>query len=168
MLEAGILLEDEPVELLEGDLVVMSPQSPPHAATTERIARCLESAYGQGFHARRHSPLVAANDSLPEPDVALCQGGVERFEQQHPRGDETLLVAEIAHTSRRIDRRKAAIYARAGVPTYWLVDLVARRLEVRSQPQSDGEYSLIRLLEPGAEVELPVIGKAIPVADFLR
>lgn len=166
MLEAGILREDEPVELLEGELVVMSPQSPEHAAIAERVARAIEAAYQTPAHTRRHSPLEAEPDSLPEPDVALVQGTVEVYLHRHPTGRDTLLVVEIASSSRSVDRRKAAIYARAGVPVYWLLDLVKRRLEVRSGPRLEGEYTETRILEPGEAVQIPGAGQ-VPVADLL-
>lgn len=166
MVEAGILLEDEPVELLEGELVIMSPQSPPHAVTTERIARLLEKALGEGFHARRHSPLVAADDSLPEPDVAVCEGAFDRFVKQHPRGEEVLVAVEIAQTSQALDRQKAAIYARAGVRTYWLLDLLAGRLEVRSGPQADGLYELTQILGRDDEVQVPGTGARLRIASL--
>ncbi len=167
MLEAGILLEDESVELLEGDLVVMSPQNPQHATGTETIARLLEEVYGATVHARRHSPIFAANDSLPEPDVAIYRGQPRDYRDRHPTGKEALLIVEISSSSRRIDRHKATIYAKAGVPTYWLLDLVAVRLEVRSGPQADGLYELTRVLGRNDEVEVPGTEAKLSVASLL-
>ncbi|MEO1171201.1 MAG: Uma2 family endonuclease [Myxococcota bacterium] len=74
MVEAGILSADEPIELLEGELVVVHPQGPSHRSLTVRVHRRLESVYGAGFHVQDHSPIAVAPDSLPEPDVALIRG----------------------------------------------------------------------------------------------
>jgi Uma2 family endonuclease len=167
MLETGILDGDEPLELLEGELVVLPPQSPEHATIVERIARTLEEALGSGGHARRHSSLDAGSENLPEPDVALVEGTTEDYLHRHPAGSDRLLVVEVASSSRAVDRRKAAIYARAGVPVYWLVDLVKRRLEVRSGPRPAGEYAQTRVLEPGDQAAIPDTDRTLSVADLL-
>jgi Uma2 family endonuclease len=167
MLATGILDGDEPLELLEGELVVMSPQSPEHATIVERIARALEEALGPRGHARRHSSLDAGTQNLPEPDVALVEGTTEDYLHRHPTGGDCLVVVEVASSSRAVDRRKAAIYARAGVPVYWLVDLVKRRLEVRSDPRPPGEYADSRLLEPGDRAAIPGADRTVSVVDLL-
>ena len=167
MLEAGIVDEDEPLELLAGELVLMSPQNPRHAALTEKIRRLLERFYAADTHTRTHSPMEAGADSLPEPDIGLFRGDVDAYLDRHPRGSDALLVVEIAATSHTRDRAKAGIYSRAGVPVYWLVDLEKGCLEVRSQPQVNKGYSVARILEDGDRVELPVVGTEIPVTELL-
>ncbi len=167
MLEAGIVGEDEPLELLAGELVLMSPQNPRHAALTEKIRRLLESYHRAGVHTRTHSPLAAGPDSLPEPDVGLYRGGVGDYLERHPSGHDTVLVVEVAATSRAHDRTKAGVYSRAGVPVYWLVDLEKGRLEERSQPREDGDYGVTQLYESGEHVAVPGTGKQIAVAELL-
>ena len=167
MLDAGILRDHEPLELLEGELVLMSPQSPRHVRFTERISRPLEAAYGPGFYARHHAPLAAGPDSLPEPDIAICVGDPDRYDERHPEGSETQLVVEISRSTAANDQRKAAIYARAGIPEYWRVDLVARRLEVRSQPRADGVYALTRILGRGDRVEVPGSESTLEVSGLV-
>ncbi len=167
MLEAGIVGEDEPLELLAGELVLRSPQNPRHAALTEKIRRLLERHHRSGVHTRTHSPLEAGPDSLPEPDVGLYNGGVEDYLERHPGGRDALLVVEIAATSRVHDRAKAAVYSRAGVPVYWLVDLERGRLEERSQPREDGDYSVTQLFEGGDNIAVPGTGEQVAVAELL-
>lgn len=167
MVEAGILGEDEPLELLEGELIVVTPQNPLHAALTERIRRLVERAHGRGAHARTHSPLAAGPGSLPEPDVGLFRGEVEDYLNRHPTGRDALLVVEIATTSRIVDRAKARVYAQAGVPVYWLVDVPGRRVEVRTEPRETGEYAVTQVLEPPQQVEVPGRGTRIAVASLL-
>lgn len=167
MFQLGILAEDEPVELLEGELVVMPPESPGHATNTERVRRALEPHLAPGFHVRSNLPMKAGPDSLPVPDVALYRGPFDAFEDTHPSSREALLVVEIAVTSQAIDRRKASLYSRAGVPVCWLLDLPARRLEVHSDPRPAGDYRLIRILDPSDRVAVPGAGAELPVAELL-
>ncbi len=130
-------LEGEPVELLEGLLVeVMSPQSPAHAAVIEELERHLASAKAR---LRTQLPLKVPPDSEPEPDLALVAEKPPPGE--HPR--TALLVVEVSFSSPQIDRGvKAELYARAGVPTYWLVDVPGKAVEVRTDPGPDGYSSL--------------------------
>lgn len=167
MVEAGILDEDEPVELLDGELVVVSPQGPPHASTAAEVAARLRSAYGDGFHARLHSPVVAGPHSLPEPDVAVVRGTALDYRHRHPVAADTALVVEVSSSSRRTDRRKAAIYAAAGYAAYWIVDVVAGRLEVRTGPGPDRAYGVETLLGPDDSVTPPGARAAVAL-DFLR
>ncbi len=167
MVELGVLDEDEPVELLDGELVVVSPQGPTHRSLTVKVRRLLEKLYRDAFHAQDHSPVLGLPDSLPEPDVAVVRGQPEAYMDRLPGRDDVVLLVEIAVTSGAIDRRKARIYARAGYTTYWLLDVSARRLEVRAGPSTDGEYTSTQLLDENAEVELPELKRAIQVRDLL-
>lgn len=156
MLESGALADDEPLELLDGRLVVVSPQGPAHSGLVVRLRRSLEAAYGPAFSARDHSPLDCGESSWPEPDIALVPSAADDYLGAHPHGIDAVLVIEIAVTSRDIDRAKAAIYCAAGVPEYWLVDVQARRLEVRTTPIPDhGAYALTRILDEEETLLLP-------------
>lgn len=167
MLEAGILSEDEPLELLEGELVVVSPQDPLHAATASEIEHLLERHGPPGTFARAHSPIAAAPDSMPEPDVALIRGRRLDFARRHPTAEDLLLVVEICRTSQVADRHKEAVYARAGVPLYWLVDLATRRLHVHSAPRPDGQYDEHQSYTEGDRVPVPGTGATLPVGELL-
>lgn len=167
MVETGILAEDEPLELLEGELVVVSPQDPQHAAITSQIGHLLEVHGPAGTFTRAHSPIAAAPDSLPEPDVALVRGARLDFAKRHPGASDLVLVVEISRSSRKADRRKAEIYARAGVPVYWLLDLAARRLEVRSNPLAEGEYAERRTFGEDDAVPVPETDASLPLRELL-
>lgn len=166
MLEAGVLDEDDPLELLEGDLVQMSPKNPRHAALTERIRRLLEETFGADHHTRTHSPLQVDETSLSEPDVGVFRGAVDDYLDRHPRGEDTAMVVEIALTSGAQDRAKARLYAQAEVPFYWIVELGSERLEALSEPVN-GEYTLTRVLRRGQEVEIGSTGRSVDVALLL-
>ena len=167
MVAAGVLDEDDRVELIEGELLVMSPQDPPHASVIERLNGMLMAAYGPSCRVRVQLPLLASPTSLPEPDFAVVRGDERAYESRHPGGDDAVLVIEVSWSSRHRDRRKAAIYGRAGVPVYWRLDVETRRLEVHEKPAPDGTYTLIRVHDEAAEVELPGIASRWLVRDLL-
>jgi Uma2 family endonuclease len=155
MVEQGILGDDERVELLDGELVVVSPQGPEHAARVAALVQRLADAYRGLAHVRPQVPLHAGTHSLPEPDLAVVKGQPLDYLDHHPVGAESLLIIEIARTSQAIDHRKARIYAAARGPVYWIVDLAARRIEVFSEPSEHGMFDRRRVLGPGDEIELP-------------
>lgn len=144
-------LEGEPVELLEGMLAEMSPQDPDHATIIERLTRHFARAEAR---LRVQLPLEVPPDSMPEPDLALV--AEKPTPSRHPR--TALLVVELAVSSHKVDRGvKAALYARAGVPTYWLIDLPGKRVEARADPAPDGYRGCDRY-EAGASVPSPTAG----------
>jgi len=167
MVDVGILGEDEPLELIEGELIEMSPQDPSHANTASVLGRRLDRAYGDGYSVRLAAPIDAGENSLPEPDIAVARGDERTFLKRHPRGDETVLVVEVSRTSRSLDRIKAAVYARSGVPIYWLVDVIHRRIEAHEDPQTDGRYRLVRVLSGSDTVTPPGTSVSWTVAELL-
>jgi Uma2 family endonuclease len=167
MLAAGILNEDDRVELIEGELLIMSPHDPPHASTVQKLTRRLFEAYGPGYDVRCQLPLVASSFSMPEPDVAVVRGGGDAFEDRHPTGREAVLVIEVTWSTQQRDRLKAGIYGRAGVPVYWRLDVENRRLETQVGPTHDGVYSLVRVHDEAAEVEVPGTSTRWRVRDLL-
>lgn len=154
MVDAGILGEDEHVELLDGTLVEMSPQGPEHADAIANLSDRLRAAYPGMRRIRPQLPIAIDTYSLPEPDLAVVRGQPGTYAHRHPTGPETILVIELAWSSQRENRRKASIYAAGGVEVYWLLDLAARKLEVRTTPV-DGAYQVTRILAEDDVVELP-------------
>ncbi len=115
LIELGVLHEDEPVELLDGRLVVREPQRTPHAVATQLVEAALRAAFGTGWSVRVQLPLALDADSEPEPDVAVVQGAPRDHLREHPPAP--VLVVEVAHDSLRADRiLKGRLYARAAVP----------------------------------------------------
>lgn len=148
MVESGAL-EDQRVELLEGLIVDMSPQSPAHAAVIGMLTKHFAQTRAW---LRVQSPLAIPPDSEPEPDLAVI---AERPSAHwHPR--TALLVIEVAVSSHAIDRGvKSQLYARARVPVYWLIDVPRRAIEVRTRPAADG-YERCETYSEGARVPAPV------------
>jgi hypothetical protein len=165
MVDAGILGEDEPVELLDGVLVEMSPQGQRHVAATTRLAERLRGIYARTAQVLEEKPLATGPTDLPEPDVSVVRGRIEDYAEL-PTGLDAILVAEVCWSSQSIDRRKASIYALGGVEVYWLVDLATRKLELRTTPV-DGAYQVTRILGEDDVVELPHSGERRTVRDLL-
>jgi Uma2 family endonuclease len=126
---------DQSVELLDGVIVSKMSKSPLHAATLDRLDDLIRAALRPGLRLRHESPITA-DGSEPEPDLAVVEGSLRDLATHHPK--TALLVVEVAVSSVEIDRRKAVIYARAGIPEYWLVEPEARRITVFRQPSTAG------------------------------
>jgi Uma2 family endonuclease len=133
MAECGIVSPDDRVELLDGLIVAMAPQSPRHAATVSRVHEILMRNLGPGVYVRAQSSLPMDDQCVPEPDVAVFPGTHADYFDEHP--NETHLVVEVADSSVLQDRiTKATIYARKGIPCYWLVNLRDHCVEVFRKP----------------------------------
>ena len=129
----GVLRPDDRVELLEGVIVAMSPQNPPHASGVCRTYEALRDALAGRAVVRVQLPLILGAWSVPEPDVAVVAGRPADYDAAHPT--TALLVVEVADTSLPVDRlTKAAIYAAGGVPEYWIIDLRDDLVEVLRTP----------------------------------
>jgi Uma2 family endonuclease len=154
MAEAGILTEDDRVELIEGEIVEMSPIGSRHAACVNRLNMLLGGQAGQDLIISVQNPIVVDDYSEPEPDVAVLRMRDDYYSQELPKASDVLLVIEVADTSVEIDRGvKIPLYARAGVPLAVLVDLQRELLEVHAEPVS-GKYQSVRTYRRGDSVEL--------------
>jgi Uma2 family endonuclease len=154
MLELG-LLDDQRCELIDGELIDKMGQNPPHAYTVQRLFSWLLGLFGPD-RLRIQSPIeVKPGDSdwsLPEPDVAVLRETGGEYRKRHPKGDELLLVVEVADTSLRQDlTTKRDLYARASVAEYWVLDLQSRRLIVHRHPEQ-GEYRETAILNEGDRI----------------
>ncbi len=135
MAEAG-LFDRQRVELLGGEIVALSPRNNPHAWAITAITRCLVSNLSPEFAVRCQLPLALNDTTEPEPDFAVVPSSAAGL-GDHP--STALLVIEVADTTLRHDRRKAHLYARAGVNEYWIVHLTNRTVEVHRTPRPDPE-----------------------------
>lgn len=153
---------DDRVELIEGEILLMSPDKSRHAATVEIVADVLRRAFGARSSVRVQHPIALGARSEPEPDVAVVVGSPRDYVDAHPA--TALLVVEVADTSLAFDRTaKAAMYAAAGLPDYWIVNLVDRCVEVHREPSAAGyvmitahagDETLIALGAPTASIRV--------------
>lgn len=140
MAEAGILHEDDRVELIEGEILEMSPIGSRHAACVDRLNRLLNRSMTLDTIVRVQSPILLSEHSEPEPDLSLLRPREDFYSGGHPAPGDVLLLVEVAETSAEYDSTvKLPLYARAGIPEVWLVDLPAGTIEAHSRPV-DGEY----------------------------
>lgn len=166
MVEAGVFAPDARLELLEGEVINMTPQRSRHATAVTLVQNALLAVFRVGFHVRTQLPLSLGDFSEPEPDVAVVKGSPRDYRDAHPAW--AVLVVEVSETTLDYDRgRKRPVYARAGIPEYWILDVDSGTLEVYREPRADG-YGQRQLLRLGDVVTLPdgVTG-AIAVSDLL-
>lgn len=166
MLEAGILTEDDPVELIHGQIVEMSPENSPHRICIAKLNQILvRELEGSGFFVQPQSTLPLDEHNLPEPDLAILRGTPdELMEEELP----VALVVEVADTSLERDRGvKQSLYAQAEIPVYWIVNLSARDLEVYSDP-GDEQYRERTTLDEDETANVPADSPvSVSVREFL-
>ena len=173
LVDRGVFEPGDRVELIDGLLLVSEPQSSLHYTAILLVQQALARAFGEGWSVRTQAPIALDDASEPEPDVAVVRGGIRDFAASHPV--DPVLVVEVSVSSRAFDREhKASLYARAGRPEYWIVNLIDRVLEVRREPAPEPsapygwDYAFVDALGPTERVSAlaaPTI--QIAVGDLL-
>ncbi len=164
MVAAGILSEDDRLELIEGEVVKMSPLGARHAACVKRLNRLFSQALGDAALLGVQDPVVFGEHSEPEPDLTLLRPRADFYSSGHPQASDLLLVIEVADTSAAYDREvKIPLFARAGVREAWLVDLNRDAIEVFREPSAAGYQRVTRRLrgEKVASLAFPQIEFAV-------
>lgn len=170
MAETGILSEDDRVELVEGEIVEMSPIGSAHQAVVDRFNRLLTSFAGQDYIVRPQGPVRLDEHNEPQPDLALLRFREDFYEREHPGPGDALLLVEVSESSLEYDRSaKLPLYAGAGIPEVWILDLASGEVESHSGPRaSTGGYATRRRYGRGEEaVSETASGLALPVNDML-
>lgn len=143
--ESGVLREDDRVELLDGQVVAMTPIGPRHAGCVKYLNAVLFRALRGVATLAVQDPLHLDERSEPQPDLAVVLPRADSYRGRHPNPRDTLLVIEVADTSAAYDREvKIPLYSRAGIPEVWLVDLEADGIEVYREPRDEGYASIRR------------------------
>ncbi len=141
MIAKGILGPDDKVELIHGRLEAKMSKHPPHSLCNRKIDLALSRAAPNSWHVRNQD-AVTLGDSEPEPDILIVRGKLEDYGHRHPGASEVGLVVEVADSSLARDRSvKRWMYAQAGIPVYWIANLVDMRIEAYSEP-SGGDYTV--------------------------
>jgi Uma2 family endonuclease len=168
MIEAGILQEDEHVELLGGEIVCMAPIGISHANLVSFLLNWFARRLPEAFHIRVQDPIRLPPKSEPEPDIAIVRGPVGSYSHAHPGPADVLLLIEVADSSLAYDRDvKGPLYAAAGIPDYWLLDLASEQLLVHREPKR-GRYTTVEALHRGASVPpLAFPELALPLDELL-
>jgi Uma2 family endonuclease len=173
MIDVGILTEHDPVELLEGWIVPKMPHNPPHDGTIQVINKRVGRRLPDGWDLRVQS-AITTDDSEPEPDLAIVRGDERAYIHRHPAPADIGVLIEVSSSTLTHDRQvQGRLYARAGIPTYWIVNLVDHCIEVNSDPDRAANPPAYRTrtdYRSGDQVPLVLDGKtvaALPVADLL-
>ncbi len=173
LVDLGVFQPGEAIELIGGELMVAEPQGAAHYTAIRKTAKALEAAFGPGWEVRTQGPIGLDDDSEPEPDVAVVPGDPEDYGRAHP--SRPALTVEVAESSLGVDRhRKGSLYARAGLPDYWVLNLVDRVLEVYREPAPDPaapfgwRYARTEMFDAAARATpLAAPGSGIPVSQLL-
>ncbi len=165
MIEAGVLTDDDKIELLEGYLVERLQRSPLHNGTVDLVPSFLYPVIPPGWSYRILCSLEF-DQSQPEPDFAIVRGNSRSYVVRHPRGEDVGLIIEVSEKSLERDRiDKARIYARAGIVEYWIVNLVDRQIEVHTLPVGDG-YTNVQNYTAGQSLPLTLDGIVVAMIPF--
>ena len=154
MARAGILHEDDRVELLDGEIIEMAPIGSRHAATVNRMTRRFNERAAGRFIVSAQNPVRLSNHSEPQPDLMLLRHRNDEYESAHPGPRDVLLVVEVADTTVSSDRRtKLPMYAAAGIPEASLINLPRNSIEVHRGPH-DGRYQQVTVYRRGDSITL--------------
>jgi Uma2 family endonuclease len=168
MLDAGILTEDDRVELIQGEIVQMAPIGSAHAACVDRLTQMLVRLAGEAAIVRVQNPIRVSDLSEPQPDFALLRPRDDFYAKAHPRPADTLLVIEVAHSTLAYDLEiKTPLYALAGIPEVWVVDVGGATVRVFSEPS--GNRYRIEHVADSEDVLRPVMLPSVqlPVREIL-
>ncbi len=163
LIEAGILQDGDPYELLDGWITQKKTHNPAHDVCVDLLAELFMRMLPKGWRPRIQSS-VALSHSEPEPDVAIVAGSARDYLRRHPTPDDIAVVIEVADSSLERDRQKAGLCARDGIARYWLVNLAARVIEDYSQPAGRGSsarYKSVCNLAPDETISLAVGRKTL-------
>jgi Uma2 family endonuclease len=149
MAQTGILAPDARVELIDGEIIEMSPIRGPHMAAVDRLNRIFVRGVGDDAIVRIQGSIALGDNSEPEPDVLLLRFRDDFYAMAPATKEAALLIVEVADTSERYDRRtKVPLYARYDIPETWLVDLKLSRITRYLDPSPDG-YATTRVFRRG-------------------
>lgn len=166
MVEAGVFASGARIELLDGEIIAMSPQGPQHVTATQLVAEALRERLPAGYLVRVQAPIALDDHCEPEPDICVVRGKVRDYARSHPSA--ALLVIEVSDSSLEQDRTvKARAYARNGIPEYWVVNVKERVVEVYTKPRAGG-YGQVQVLREQDDIAAEsVAGVRMAVADLL-
>jgi Uma2 family endonuclease len=168
MAASGIIMEDDRIELLNGEMIEMSPIGPSHTAHVKAINRVLSKLLEGQAIIGVQDPIVLDNLSEPVPDISVLKWRADDYLLAHPTPKEVLLVIEVADSSINIDRSiKLPIYAAAGISDYWIINLPEKKIELFSNPLG-AVYQAISESTIDDEVTLPVFNLRISVKSLLK
>lgn len=164
MIRAGVLTEDDDVELVDGILLNKISKRPVHAVVAGTGADLLARLVGEGYHVRKEDSLTF-EDSQSEPDLAVVRGDRSDYADRHPSADDVLLVVEVSDTTLERDRGiKLDAYAAAGIQDDWNANLIDRVMEVYHHDPVTGRYAQPSYVPADGTVQIDLDGRAMTIA----
>jgi Uma2 family endonuclease len=168
LIEVGFFTKDDKVELLDGEIVDVTPIGDPHEACVDRLNRLLVVRGGERAIVRVQGSVQLSRYSVPQPDVAVLTAREDFYSRGKPQPSDLLLVVEVSDTGLAFDRgRKAQLYAAGGVAEYWVVDVKGETVEIFTEPSADG-YRAVTSVGRGASLSLTRLeGVTLTVDEIL-
>jgi Uma2 family endonuclease len=167
MAEVGILKPSDRVELLDGQLYHRSPIGNKHAACVEKIDDILSGLLGNKAMVRTQHPIVLSDYSEPEPDAVVVKYRADYYANAHPTAEDVYIVIEVANSTLLSDRReKLTLYAAAGIPEYWIVNLTDKVVEKHSNPSGE-MYTSRTIYQDGQNMPVGAFNTTLFVTDLL-
>jgi Uma2 family endonuclease len=165
LVESGVL-EDKSVQLLEGEIVEMSPEGIPHSYTNRNVVKYLRNLLDGLAEVIQAQPITLDN-SEPQPDVTIARLPETIYKQHHPYPEDIYWLIEISYKTLKLDQtQKSKIYARNSIPEYWIIDLINQKLIVYTQPQGD-RYTQVQEFAIGTVTPQAFPNKEIPLNQLL-
>jgi Uma2 family endonuclease len=166
IIAAGALEDPGRVELIDGYMVDKMGKNADHRYTTKEVLKALDSRLPPGWTSQKEEPVRIPEYDEPEPDVAIIRGSDADYRGRLPTADDVTLLVEVSESTLRQDRgKKRTAYARAGIAVHWIVNLVARQVEVYTRPVKEGRYRSRKDYKPGQQVPVAIAGQPLrPIA----
>jgi hypothetical protein len=165
MIAAGVLKEGEPIELLDGWLVLKMTRNPPHDLSLSLTVKAINRLLPDDWFSRIQSAITIPEYDEPEPDIGVVRGPERRYASHHPGPLDTAMIVEVSDSSLQEGREdKAPIYAAAAIPVYWIVNIPDRQVELYSHPSGsvpDPGYRQSHVFRSGDLVPLFIEGREV-------
>lgn len=168
LVEAGHFTRADRIELINGELTLMPPIGPEHSYHTRRITNVLPDELPPGVLLQMNEPITIPDHSEPQPDAAIVKARADGYRKAHPGPKDVLLIIEVADSSVEFDMQvKSRLYARAGIPEYWVVDVKECCVHVHTNPAQRG-YKTIQVHAKGDAIKSRAVsGLAVKASDLL-
>jgi Uma2 family endonuclease len=169
IIPAGLLKDAEKLELIDGEMVTKMAKSTEHKWTTKATLKALDSRLPAGWTTQKEEAVRIPPYDEPEPDIAIIRGSDDDYKYRNPDPVDVAMLVEIAYSSLIEDRKQGTKYASAGIPIYWIINLVDRQVEVYTDPGPTGYQTRVDF-HPGQAVPVVIDGQQcgqIAVDDIL-
>lgn len=168
LVEVGILKEDDKVELIEGQIIQMTPIKSPHAACVDRLGDLLRNLFIKKSIVRSQNPITLGAHSEPEPNLAVVKYKADYYETAHPIPKEIYIAIEISQSTEQYDRTiKIPLYAKYGIPEAWLVNLNKKEIEIYQQPTEEG-YSITSIYGLTDILQSTLLKEVLPIKQVIK